>query len=60
MYFALWVILFLLLCFISVIKNLDVLLDVLNGRLMGVFGYFLIIAILVSVIASMIGVGFRR
>ena len=60
MYLALWVILFLLLCFISVIKNLDVLLDVLNGRLMGVFGYFLIIAILVSVIASMIGVGFRR
>ena len=47
MYFAVWVVLFLILCVVSIAKNWDVLVAVISGTISSLVGYLVMIGLMI-------------
>lgn len=59
MYAAVWVVLFLILCVVSITKNWDILVTVISGTISSVVGYLVVIGLMIYGIAMILRAGFR-
>lgn len=59
MYFAVWVVLFLILCVVSIAKNWDVLVAVISGTISSLVGYLVVIGLMIYGIVMILRAGFR-
>lgn len=59
MYAAVWVVLFLILCVVSIAKNWDILVAVISGTISSVVGYLAVIGLMIYSIAMILRAGFR-
>jgi hypothetical protein len=59
MYFAVWVVLFLILCVVSIAENWDVLVAVISGTISSLVGYLVVIGLMIYGIVMILRAGFR-
>lgn len=59
MYAAVWIVLFLILCVVSITKNWDILVTVISGTISSVVGYLVVIGLMIYGIAMILRAGFR-
>ena len=59
MYLAVWVVLFLILCVVSIAENWDVLVAVISGTISSLVGYLVVIGLMIYGIVMILRAGFR-